>query len=106
MRAVQLTAYGDPLEGLKYVDIPAPESPSPKQVLIEVEFSPLNQSDLLLARGIYATHPVLPTVIGNEGVGHVIAVGLGVDNVKVGGRVLAPLSSFTWRERMVVPANG
>jgi NADPH:quinone reductase-like Zn-dependent oxidoreductase len=29
-----------------------------------------------------------------------------VKNVKVGDRVLAPLSSFTWRERMVVPADG
>jgi NADPH:quinone reductase-like Zn-dependent oxidoreductase len=29
-----------------------------------------------------------------------------VENVKVGDRVLAPLSSFTWRERMVVPATG
>ena len=43
MRAVQLTAYGDPLEGLKYVDIPEPEAPRQNQVLIGVEFSPLNQ---------------------------------------------------------------
>ena len=93
MRAVQLTAYGDPLEGLKCVDIPEPEAPRPSQVLIGVEFSPLNQSDLLLARGIYGTRPALPTVIGNEGVGRVLAVGPGVENVKVGDRVLAPLSS-------------
>ena len=106
MRAVQLTAYGNPVEGLKLVDIPEPEAPGPTQVLIGVEFSPLNQSDLLLARGIYATHPALPSVIGNEGVGHVLAVGPGVANVKVGDRVLAPLSSFTWRERMVLSANG
>jgi len=106
MRAVQLTAYGDPLEGLKYVDIAEPEAPGPNQVLIGVEFSPLNQSDLLLARGIYGTRPALPTVIGNEGVGRVLAVGKGVDNVEVGDRVLAPLSSFTWRERMVISANG
>ena len=106
MRAVQLTAYGDPLEGLKYVDIPEPEAPAQNQVLIGVEFSPLNQSDLLLARGIYGTRPALPTVIGNEGVGRVLAIGPGVDNVKVGDRVLAPLSSFTWRERMVVSADG
>ena len=106
MHAVQLIAYGDPLEGLKYVDVPAPEAPGPKQVLIEVEFSPLNQSDLLLARGVYAAHPALPTVIGNEGVGRVLAVGAGVENVKVGDRVLPPLSSFTWREHMVVSANG
>jgi NADPH:quinone reductase-like Zn-dependent oxidoreductase len=106
MRAVQLTAYGDPLEGLKYVEIPAPEAPGPNQVLIGIEFSPLNQSDLLLARGIYGMRPTLPTVIGNEGVGRILAVGPRVENVKVGDRVLAPLSSFTWREQMVVSANG
>jgi NADPH:quinone reductase-like Zn-dependent oxidoreductase len=106
MRAVQLTAYGNPVEGLNYVDIPAPQAPGPNQVLIGVEFSPLNPSDLLLARGIYALHPPLPSVIGNEGVGRVLAVGSGVENVKVGDRVLAPLSSFTWRERMVVSADG
>src|SRR5271167_3433307 len=106
MRAVQLTAYGDPLESLKYVDIPEPAAPGPNQVLVGVEFSPLNPSDLLLARGIYGIRPALPTVIGNEGVGRVLAVGAGVANVKAGDRVLAPLSSFTWRERMVVPAEG
>jgi NADPH:quinone reductase-like Zn-dependent oxidoreductase len=106
MHAVQLTAYGDPVEGLKYVDIPEPAAPGPNQVLIAIEFSPLNQSDLLLARGIYGTRPALPTVIGNEGVGRVLAVGAGVENVEVGDRVLAPLSSFTWRERMVIPADG
>ena len=105
MRAVQLTAYGDPVEGLKYVDIPEPDAPGPNQVLIGVEFSPLNQSDLLLARGIYGSRPALPTIIGNEGVGRVLVVGAGVENVKVGDRVLAPLSSFTWRERMVISAK-
>jgi len=106
MRAVQLTTYGNPLEGLRYVDIPAPDAPGPNQVLIGIEFSPLNQSDLLLARGIYGSRPALPTVIGNEGVGRILNVGHGVKNVKVGDRVLAPLSSFTWRERMVISADG
>jgi NADPH:quinone reductase-like Zn-dependent oxidoreductase len=106
MRAVQLTAYGNPIEGLKYVDIPEPPAPGAGQVLIGVEFSPLNPNDLLLAQGIYGIRPALPTVIGNEGVGRVLALGAGVQNVKAGDRVLAPLSSFTWRERMVVPASG
>src|SRR6202790_1422713 len=106
MRAVQLTAYGNPIEGLKYVNLPEPDAPGPSQVLIEVEFSPLNNSDLLLARGIYGSRPALPTVIGNEGVGRVLAMGAGVKNVKVGDRVLPPLSSFTWQERMILPANG
>jgi NADPH:quinone reductase-like Zn-dependent oxidoreductase len=106
MRAVQLTAYGEPVEGLSYVDIPEPDAPGPNQVLIGVEFSPLNPSDLLLARGIYGIRPVLPTVIGNEGAGRVLDVGPGVQNVRVGDRVLTPLSSFSWRERMIVPASG
>jgi NADPH:quinone reductase-like Zn-dependent oxidoreductase len=106
MRAVQLTAYGNPVEGLKYVDIPAPDAPGPNQVLIAVEFCPIDPSDLLLAQGNYALRPTLPTVIGNEGVGSVLKVGPGVRNVKVGDRVPAPLSSFTWRERMVIFADG
>ena len=106
MRAVQLTAYGNPVEALKYVNIPAPEAPGPNQVLINVEFSPINPSDLLLANGIYALRPALPSVIGNEAVGRVLDVGPGVQNVKLGDRVLAPLSSFTWRERMVISADG
>ena len=106
MRAVQLTAYGNPVEALKYVDVPAPEAPGPNQALIGVEFSPINPSDLLLANGLYALRPALPAVIGNEAVGRVLGVGPGVQNVKLGDRVLAPLSSFTWRERMVVSADG
>ena len=106
MRAIQLTAYGNPVEGLNYVDIPEPEAPGPNQILLGVEFSPLNPSDLMLAKGIYGIRPALPTVIGNEGVGRILAVGAGVENVKVGDRVLAPLSSFTWRERMVLSASG
>jgi NADPH:quinone reductase-like Zn-dependent oxidoreductase len=106
MRAVQLTAYGNPVEALKYVDIPAPEAPGPNQVLIGVEYSPINPSDLLLANGMYALRPALPAVIGNEAVGRILDVGPGVQNVKLGDRVLPPLSSFTWRERMVVSADG
>jgi hypothetical protein len=40
MRAVQLTAFGNPVDGLKYVDMPEPDAPGPNQVLIGVEFSP------------------------------------------------------------------
>src|SRR6201998_3136032 len=106
MRAVQLTAFGNPVDGLECVDIPEPDTPGPNQILIGVEYSPINPNDLMVAQGIYAIRPPLPTVIGNEGVGRVLAVGPGVESVKVGDRVLAPLSSFTWRERMVISAGG
>jgi NADPH:quinone reductase-like Zn-dependent oxidoreductase len=106
MRAVQLTSFGDPVYGLQYVDIPEPDAPGRNQVLIGVEFSPINPNDLMVAQGTYAVRPPLPTVIGNEGVGRVLAVGPGMESVKVGDRVLAPLGSFTWRERMVIPTSG
>ena len=86
MRAVRLTAFGNPVDGLEYVDIPEPDAPGPNQVLIGVEFSPINPNDLMVAQGIYAFRPPLPTVIGNEGVGRILAVGPGVESVKVGDR--------------------
>jgi NADPH:quinone reductase-like Zn-dependent oxidoreductase len=98
MRAVQLISFGDPVAGLQYVDIPEPDAPDPNQVLIGVEFSPINPNDLMVAQGTYAVRPGLPTVIGNEGVGRVLAVGPGVESLKVGDRVLAPPGRFTWRE--------
>jgi len=105
MRAVQLTAFGNAVEGLEYVDIPEPDAPGPDHVLIGVEFSPINPNDLMVARGIYAFRPSLPAVIGNEGVGRVLAVGPGVESVKIGDRVLAPSGSFTWREQIIASAG-
>src|SRR5215470_586333 len=98
MRAVQLMSFGNPVEGLRYVDIPEPDAPGPNQVLLGVDFSPINPNDLMVAEGIYKVRPPLPAVIGNEGVGRVLAVGPGVKSVKAGDRALAPLGSFTWRE--------
>jgi len=105
MRAVQLTSFGDPVDGLQYVDIPEPDAPGPDQVLIGIEFSPINPNDLMVAQGIYAFRPSLPAVIGNEGVGRVLAVGPGVESVKIGDRVLAPSGSFTWREQIIASAG-
>src|SRR3984957_10434637 len=106
MRAVHLTAFDNPVDGLEFVDISEPDAPGPNQVLMGVEFSPVNPNDLSLARGMYAIRPALPSVIGNEGVGRVLAVGPGVMDVKIGDRVLVPLSSFAWRERLITSADG
>jgi NADPH:quinone reductase-like Zn-dependent oxidoreductase len=105
MQAIQLISYGDPSKVLQYVELPEPKQPGPNEVLIRVEFSPMNPNDLLLARGIYPVHPELPAVIGNEGVGRVIAVGPDVTKVDVGNRVLVPQSVFAWAERVIAPAQ-
>src|SRR6185295_17825217 len=68
--------------------------------------APINMNDLYLIQGVYPVRPSLPSVVGNEGVGRVLAVGAGVNHVKAGDRVLVPLYSFSWRERLVAPAAG
>jgi NADPH:quinone reductase-like Zn-dependent oxidoreductase len=106
MLAAQLNAYGDPIENIEVVEIPEPADPSAGEALVAVEYSPINPADLLLIRGYYALRPSLPAIIGNEGVGTVLAVGPGVNNVKPGDRVVAPLSSFVWRERLLLSTEG
>jgi NADPH:quinone reductase-like Zn-dependent oxidoreductase len=105
MQAVQLTAYGDPTQFLHQIELPEPQQPGLGEVLIQVDFSPLNPNDLMLAQGIYSVHPTLPSVIGNEGVGHVIAIGSGVTNTGVGDIVLVPLHVFAWAEQVIAPAR-
>jgi NADPH:quinone reductase-like Zn-dependent oxidoreductase len=68
VRAVQLTAFGNPVDGLECVDTPEPETPGPNQVLIGVEYSPINPNDLMVAQGIYAFRPSLPESVALAGI--------------------------------------
>src|SRR5205814_9384792 len=106
MRAVQIRTFGEPGIVLELADLPEPPAPAAGEVLIGVEHAPINMNDLYLIQGVYPVRPSLPSVVGNEGVGRVLAIGRGVDHLKVGDRVLLPLYSFSWRERLVAPAAG
>lgn len=106
MRAITLSSFGDPAVVTAYTDIPDAPAPGPGQVRIDVLFAPVNHNDLLLIAGRLPFKPQLPAVLGNEAVGRVNAVGAGVANVRVGDLVTPPLYSGTWRERMVIPAEG
>ncbi|MGA7326193.1 MAG: hypothetical protein WBX25_17340 [Rhodomicrobium sp.] len=78
MRAVQLTSLGDPVERLQCVDIREPDAPGPNQVLIGVEnFPPSTRTTSWSRRASTHSALPLPAVIGNEGVGLVLAVGRG-----------------------------
>src|SRR5258706_4312424 len=105
MRAIHLSVYGNPIDGLGMAEVPEPKAPGANEVLVAIEYSPVNLSDLLVAQGVYPLRPELPSVIGNEGVGRVLAVGPGVTHVAIGDRVVPPRSSWVWRERMVIPAR-
>src|SRR6266480_6812087 len=53
MKSVVLTSYGDPATSLEHRELPEPEKPGISQVLVGIEFSPINFSDILVARGLY-----------------------------------------------------
>lgn len=105
MRAIELRTYGDPLTGFAVVDQPEPGHPGAGDVLVGMEYAPVNLNDILVLQGVFPVHPALPSPIGNEGVGRVLAIGAGVTDLAVGDPVLLPLYSLTWRERLVVPAS-
>lgn len=105
MLVVQLTKYGKPEDGLRLAEIAEPDRPRSDQILIRVEYAPINDSDLLLASGLYVVQPKLPSVVGNEGAGKVLAVGDGVQNVKIGDRVVIPHGVFSWAEKVLALAE-
>ena len=106
MKAIHLTAYGNPAPNLQMVEIAEPNAPIVGEALVRMEYAPVDYSDLLLANGVYFLNPQLPSVIGGEGAGIVEAIGPGVADVKVGDRVTIPFPTFTWAEKVLAPAAG
>lgn len=104
MKAIQLKAYGQPAENVGVVEINDIGTINNDEVVIEVLYSPVNPSDLLLMRGTYPIQPGLPSVIGGEGVGRVVSVGASVTTVKPGDVVTIPFSTFAWSEKVVAKA--
>jgi NADPH:quinone reductase-like Zn-dependent oxidoreductase len=106
MRGAIIKTFGEPLDVLELVDVPEPTRPAEGEVLVGVEYAPVNMNDLYVIQGAFPVRPSLPSFVGNEGVGRVLAVGSGVEHLKVDDRILIPLYAFSWREQLVVPAAG
>jgi NADPH:quinone reductase-like Zn-dependent oxidoreductase len=105
MQTIQIEAFGNPAEVLKVVDIPDVGAPAEDEVVIALEASPINMSDLLMISGRYGYRPNLPSVMGTEGVGRVIAVGSRVKHLKQGDRTLVPYPAPAWAERIKTDAS-
>jgi NADPH:quinone reductase-like Zn-dependent oxidoreductase len=107
MKAVQIIGYGDAVENLELRDIPEPPPPDHGEVLIGVEFAPINFNDLMVPWGVFSWKPTIPATIGNEGAGIVLALGEGVTSVAVGDRVVLPPLLDTvksYQQRLIAPA--
>jgi NADPH2:quinone reductase len=95
MRAWQTTKPGNPKDVLAInEDLPAPE-PYAETVLVEVLAAGMGLPDVFMCQGSYAMTPQIPFTQGQEVVGRVIGWGEGVENRKIGDRVMAVTSFFT-----------
>lgn len=108
MKAVQLTGHGD-LDKLAYrEDVPVPE-PKAGEVLIRVSACGMNNTDVWVREGAYGseTDPdsvstwrrgrstlEFPRIQGTDTVGHIVAVGEGVPESRVGERVIVDFSLY------------
>jgi NADPH:quinone reductase-like Zn-dependent oxidoreductase len=107
MKSVQLLEYGEPTKVLAVREAPLPE-PAVGEVRLRILATPVNPSDLLFVRGVYAgVQPSrFPAPVGFEGVGIVDARGPRVDAPALGQRVLVQNSrGGNWAEYAVAPAD-
>ncbi len=104
MRQLQLMAFGEPSDVIQLNTLAQPAL-GPEDVLVSMEAAPLNPSDFLLVRGIYAVRPPLPFSLGAEGVGRVTKTGSKVNTALLGKRVvIVPnYEQGTWSDEVVVP---
>ena len=104
MKAVRLHTYGGP-EQLKYEDgVPEPQLTA-TSVLIRSAAASVNPIDWKIRSGARQKDfpQVMPTILGRDVSGIVVAVGAGVHNFKVGDRVAA-FTTATYAELVAVEA--
>ena len=106
MRAIQFDRYGEPAQVLTLREAPVPE-PGDEEVRVRILASPVNPSDLLFVRGVYAgIQPSFPALVGFEGVGLVDVAGRRTQGFVRGQRVaVINETGGNWADYAVVPAN-
>ena len=106
MKAIQIDCYGGP-QVLVRRDVPIP-APTAGKVLIQLAWSGINFMDIHTRQGKYAvsqTYPqALPTTLGVEGAGTIVALGEGVKEFSIGDRVAYCLVWGSYAEFAVVEA--
>ncbi|MEZ2130710.1 MULTISPECIES: alcohol dehydrogenase family protein [unclassified Sinorhizobium] len=108
MAAVLLTGHGG-LDKLVYRrDVPVP-TPAAGEVLIRITACGMNNTDVWVRQGAYGTEDdpsavstwrrqgntlSFPRIQGTDAVGHIVAVGDGIDEARIGERVMVDFSIY------------
>lgn len=101
MRAAICRAFGAPVT-IEEVDSPPLR---PGTVRIRMAFAAVNPPDVLMPQGKYQVKPPLPFAMGVEGAGVVAEVAPGVDDLRVGDRVMTYAGVGCFAEEAVVDAQ-
>src|ERR1700720_2910197 len=101
MRAVVMNGTGG-REMLEYVERPDPVA-GPGEALVEIALAGVNFMDIGVRQGMGWTEVPNPKILGVEGVGRVLAVGDGVEDVEPGRRVAWVYAPGSYAERIAIP---
>ncbi len=104
LKRLTLTNFGEP-ESVIELQEAEPLKPTGKELLINMEASPIHGSDYMYIRGRYFVRPNLPASLGVEGVGRVIKAGPQANPDLLGKRVLLiPEYIYgTWATQVITP---
>jgi NADPH:quinone reductase len=106
MKSIRFRQHGEPAKVLEVEECPVPE-PGPEEARVRILATPVNPSDLLYVRGVYAgVQAQFPAPAGFEGVGIVDALGPGAQDLARGQRVsVVNGQGGNWADYAVVPAR-
>lgn len=102
-RAIQIQEYCGPSD-LRLVDV-QDRAPGPGEVRVKVHAAAVNFADSLMISNQYQHKPPLPIIPGMEAGGVVIAVGQGVEHLRIGDRVVGYARFGYWAEEANVVAE-
>jgi NADPH2:quinone reductase len=86
MRAWVIDGFNS-IDNARLTEVPDPK-PGKGEALLRVKYAALNPADAYLAQGQYPAKPSLPHILGRDGIGEVVAIGEGVQQVKTGQKHL------------------
>jgi NADPH:quinone reductase len=106
MKSIRFRQYGEPAEVLAVEERPVPD-PGQGEARVRMLATPVNPSDLLYVRGLYAgVQPHFPAPAGFEGVGVVDTLGPGSQDLAPGQRVsVVNGQGGDWADYAVVPVR-